>query len=201
LMCSSANKNRYEKGNLMKSEKVSTKETFKEDLEKTEDKTTKRTNNLHIKEETHNKDGDAINDDTERKKVNQSILSRDEAIKLSTNASGTLQPRMSTKTGSKLLIKHEETDSTFKDDGKDQIRPRIVRKVSNSMSIKKKEFEQEESDPGFINFPTAKPNESAKWGGKQTVIPTFGSKDPVMKKMVYNQYREMLRKYTQSSRL
>ena len=95
-----------------------------------------------------------------------------------------------------LIIKHEETDSPCKDDRTDKIQYKNVEKVCSSVtSIKKK------SDPDLETITTGTTNESTNLAGKQTIVPTFGSKDPVVKKMVYNQYREMLRKYTQSSRL
>jgi len=133
--------------------------------------------------------------------LDNSFLSRDEAIKLSTNASGNSQPRLSTIQGSKLLIKHGETDSTCKEDGMDKILDINIEKVNNTMNIIAEELESEDSDQGLLPIKTIKNNESQKLPGKQPVIQRFGSKDPVVKKMVYNQYREMLRKYTQSSRL
>jgi len=133
--------------------------------------------------------------------VHTSFLSRDEAIKLSTNASGTSQPRLSTKAGSNLLIKHGETDSTCKEERTDKIRDKNVEKVSSATTINTQDFEPEESDQGLKTISTPRHNECQNLSAKPAVIPTFGSKDPVVKKMVYNQYREMLRKYTQSSRL
>jgi len=131
--------------------------------------------------------------------VKNSFLSRDEAIKLSANASGTTQPRLLTITGSKLLIKDGGTDSACKEEGMEKIPGISVEKVSNTMNIIAEESEG--SDQRITNILTKKYTESPNIPGKQAVIPTFGSKDPVVKKMVYNQYREMLRKYTQSSRL
>merc|ERR1719348_173303 len=133
--------------------------------------------------------------------VDKGFLSRDEAIKLSTNASGTSQPRLSTRPGNSLLIKHGETDSTCKEEETDKIQDKNVEKVSSATTINAKVFEPEESDQGLRTIPTPKYAECQNLSGKQTVTPTFGSKDPVVKKKVYNQYREMLRKYTQSSRL
>jgi len=142
-----------------------------------------------------------INKENQGENINQSFLSRDEAIKLSTNASGNSQPRLSTIQGSKLLIKHGETDSTCKEDGMDKILDINIEKVNNTMNIIAEELESEDSDQGLPPSKTIKNYGSPNIPGKQAVIPTFGSKDPVVKKMVYNQYREMLRKYTQSSRL
>jgi len=142
-----------------------------------------------------------INKENHDENINQSFLSRDEAIKLSTNASGNSQPRLSTIQGSKLLIKHGETDSTCKEDGMDKILDINVEKVNNTMNIIAEELESEDSDQGLLPPKTIKNYGSPNIPGKPAVIPTFGSKDPVVKKMVYNQYREMLRKYTQSSRL
>merc|ERR1711892_679928 len=92
-----------------------------------------------------------------------------------------------------------ETDSTCKDEGMEKIHENSFEKVSNTMNIIAEESEG--SDQRITNIITKKYTESPNIPGKQAVIPTFGSKDPVVKKMVYNQYREMLRKYTQSSRL
>merc|ERR1711892_1563818 len=142
-----------------------------------------------------------INKENQDENINQSFLSRDEAIKLSTNASGNSQPRLSTIQGSKLLIKHGETDSTCKEDGMDKILDINIEKVNNTMNIIAEELESEDSVQGLPPSKTIKNYGSPNIPGKQAVIPTFGSKDPVVKKMVYNQYREMLRKYTQSSRL
>jgi len=135
--------------------------------------------------------------------VNTDFLSRDEAIKLSTNASGTLQPRLSTKAGNKHLIKHGETDSTCNKEETDKIQDKNVKKVSSSMTNNTKVFGPKELDQGLKTIPPPRYNNDCQnfLPAKQTVTPTFGSKDPVVKKMVYNQYREMLRKYTQSSRL
>ena len=173
------------------------KETSITDSMKTEEKGSDLTDELHFQDKPHNET--IVSDDNELKRdrnYSKSILSRDEAIKLSTNASGTSQPKLSTKTGSKLLIKHEETDSTCKDDRTDKIQDKNVEKVCDSMTIEKKE-----SNPELEPIPTGKTNETDNSAEKHAVIPTFGSKDPVVKKMVYNQYREMLRKYTQASRL
>ena len=173
------------------------KETSITDSMKTEEKVSDLTDELHFEDKPHNET--IVSDDNELnidRNYNKSMLSRDEAIKLSTNASGTSQPRLSTKTGSKLLIKHEETDSTCKDDRTDKRQDKNDEKVCSSVTIIKKQ-----SDLDLETIPTGKTNESTNLAGKQTIVPTFGSKDPVVKKMVYNQYREMLRKYTQASRL
>ena len=71
------------------------------------------------------------------------------------------------------------------------------------MTNNTKVFGPEDFDQGLKSIPAARYNNDCQnfLPAKHTATPTFGSKDPVVKKMVYNQYREMLRKYTQSSRL
>merc|ERR1711892_504354 len=122
------------------------------------DKVSEPKDDLMNNNQTCNEDvADDINKENQDANFNQSFLSRDEAIKLSTNASGNSQPRLSTIQGSKLLIKHGETDSTCKEDEMDKILDINVEKVKNTMNIIAEEFESE--DQSLLPIKTIKNNE------------------------------------------
>merc|ERR1719419_228532 len=187
-------KDHFEKSAIPQEEKSEHEETLKDPIA-TQEYNEDNNQPINSKHESTN-----LTQEKDYIPVRPSFLSRDEAIKLSTNASGTSQPRLSTKPGSKLLIKHEEYDSTCEDDVADKIQDKNVEKVYSKVSYKNQEADSRETNPGYFVKSISALNDTKGVGIKPAPIQSFASKDPVVKKMVYNQYREMLRKYTQSSR-
>jgi len=181
--------NTYQKENNTATKENQVNQTQKDDVKEQEEKINFDFDKLNTKEQT-----DSVNTAKRvmimDKKVNTIFLSRDEAIKLSTNASGTSQLRMSSRTGSNFPISYGETCITCKDDIKD------IQDINTNVEQEYNSNYMKTSDEKDAGYPPTATIATVPW-----MQPTVGSSDPTVKKMVYNQYREMLRKYTQTSRM
>lgn len=133
------------------------------------------------------------------------VTTRMEAIKLSTIASGGCRENYNeaVKTPD-VMVETVTMTPKIPDTGKPkeikEAEPPLVKQPNNS---NEEILETEEAPVQSFNFTPsttkAKPIDCFNFTGGQPVITNIGSKDPMVKKMVYNQYREMLRSYRNTS--